>query len=208
LSLAEVLAARAEMVGRLASSIPAMPARRISVREAESTLYEIAGDLASSRQHLVIEVPGTPGLAILSAEQLFALEESLELMCDTEQYERIKVGEQALVSGNFVSQGEFEKEMGLSTRTMPSRWRLFVSGPARRAILGLLVETSRPRVVEFITGDLLENPSGVGVELEGQLSRRHVAAVADQRIVYRIDPTNRAVRIVDVQRGERVFVRR
>ncbi len=83
-------------------------------------------------------------------------------MCDTEQLERIKAGEQALVSGNFVSQGEFEQEMGISTRTMPTRWRLVVSGPARRAILGLPIETSRPRVVDFVTGDLLESPSGRG----------------------------------------------
>jgi hypothetical protein len=156
----------------------------------------------------VVEVPGTPGLAILSAEMLFALEESLELMCDTEQHERIKAGEAALAAGNFVTQGSFETEMGLSTRTMPSRWRLFVSGPARGAILGLPQETSRPRVIEFMTSELLENPATVGVELEGELSRRHVAAVADQRIVYRMDPTNRAVRVVDVQRCERVFVRR
>ena len=185
-----------------------MPVRRISVREAQTTLQDMAGALASSRQHIVVEVPGTQGLAILSAEMLFALEESLELMCDTEQYERIKAGESALVSGAFVSQGEFEQEMGLSTRTMPSRWRLVVSGPARRAILGLPVETSRPKVLEFITGDLLENPGIVGVELEGQLARRHAAAVADQRVIYRMDPSNRAVRVIDVQRAERVFIRR
>lgn len=185
-----------------------MPVRRISVREAQTTLQEIASTLASTRQQVIVEVPGTPGLAIVSAEQLFALEESLELMCDTEQFDRIKAGEQALVSGNFVSQGAFEQEMGVSTRTMPTRWRLFVSGPARHSILGLPVETSRPRVVEFITGDLLENPGSVGVELEGTLSRRHAATVGDQRVVYRVDPTNRAVRVVDVQRGDRIFIRR
>ena len=139
------------------------------------------------------------GWRLLSADHLFALEETLELMCDTEQLERIKAGEQALVSGNFVSQGEFEQQMGISTRTMPTRWRLVVSGPARRAILGLPIETSRPRVVDFLTGDLLESPGTVGVELEGHLSRRYVASVADQRIIYRLDPTNRAVRVVDVQ---------
>jgi hypothetical protein len=172
-----------------------MSVRRISVREAETTLHELAGTLASGREQIVIEVPQTRGLAILSAEQLFALEESLELMCDSEHLEGIKAGEQALVSGNFVSQGQFEQEMGISTRTMPTRWRLVVSGPARRAILGLPFETSRPRVVEFLTGELLENPGTVGVELEGQLSRRYVAPIADQRVVYRMDPTNRAVRV-------------
>jgi mRNA-degrading endonuclease RelE of RelBE toxin-antitoxin system len=63
-------------------------------------------------------------------------------------------------------------------------------------------------VVEFLTGDLVERPGDVGIELEAQLSRRYVAAVADQRVVYRLDPTNRAVRVVDVQRGERIYVRR
>ena len=129
-------------------------------------------------------------------------------MCDTEQLDRIRAGEQALVSGNFFSQGEFEQQMGISTRTMPTRWRLVVSGPARRAILGLPGETSRTRVIDFVTGDLLESPGTVGVELEGQLSRRYVAAVADQRVVYRLDPTNRAVRVVDVQRAQRVFLSR
>ncbi len=183
-----------------------MGARHISVREAQTTLHELAKQLATTRQQVVIEVPETRGLAILSAEHLFALEETLELMCDTEQLERIKAGEQALVSGNFLSQGEFEQQMGISTRTMPTRWRLVVSGPARRAILGLPLETSRPKVIDFVTGDLLESPATVGVELEGQLSRRYVASVADQRIVYRLDPTNRAVRVVDVQRGQRIFV--
>lgn len=185
-----------------------MAARHISVREAQNTLPDLAKLLCSSREQVVVEVPETRGLALLSAEQLFALEETLELMSDTEQLERIKAGENALASGNFVSQGEFEQEMGISTRTMPTRWRLVVSGPARRAILGLPNETSRPRIIDFITSDLVERPGDVGVELEGQLSRRYVAAVADQRIVYRLDPTNRAVRVVDVQRGERIFVRR
>jgi mRNA-degrading endonuclease RelE of RelBE toxin-antitoxin system len=122
--------------------------------------------------------------------------------------ERIKAGEEALASGNFVSQGQFEQEMGISTRTMPTRWRLVVSGPARRAILSLPIESSRPKVVDFLTGDLAESPGEVGVELEGQLARRYVASVGDQRVVYRLDPTNRAVRVVDVQRGERVFMGR
>jgi mRNA-degrading endonuclease RelE of RelBE toxin-antitoxin system/PHD/YefM family antitoxin component YafN of YafNO toxin-antitoxin module len=182
--------------------------RRISVREAQTTLPELVAAVASARDQIIVEVPGTQGLAIVSADQLFALEESLEIMCDPEQFERVKTGEQALVSGNFVSQGEFEKEMGISTRTMPTRWRLMVSGPARRAILGLLAETSRPQVIEFMTGELLENPISVGVELEGQLARRHAAAVADQRVIYRMDPTNRAVRVIDVQRADRVYVRR
>jgi PHD/YefM family antitoxin component YafN of YafNO toxin-antitoxin module len=185
-----------------------MGARRISVHEAQNTLPELARSMASTRQHVVVEVPGTGGVAILSAEQLFALEETIELLCDTEQLDRIKAGEQALASGNFVSQGQFEQEMGISTRTMPSRWRLVISGPARRAVLGLPVETSRPRVVEFLAGELVEDPGTVGAELEGQLSRRYVASVAGQRVVYRLDPTNRAVRVIDVQRGERVFVRR
>lgn len=186
----------------------AMGARHISVREAQTTLPELAKQLSTTRQQVVVEVPETRGLAIVSADLLFALEETLELMCDTEQFERIKAGEQALVSGNFVSQGEFEQQMGISTRTMPTRWRLVVSGPARRAILGLPAETSRPKVIDFVTGDLLESPGTVGVELEGQLSRRYVASVADQRIVYRLDPTNRAVRVVDVQRSARIFVAR
>lgn len=191
---------------RVAST--AMGARHISVREAQTTLPELAKLLSTTRQQVVVEVPETRGLALLSADHLFALEETLELMCDTEQLERIKAGEQALVSGNFLSQGEFEQQMGISTRTMPTRWRLVVSGPARRAILGLPVETSRPKVVEFVTGDLLESPGTVGVELEGHLSRRYVASVADQRVIYRLDPTNRAVRVVDVQLGQHVHVSR
>jgi mRNA-degrading endonuclease RelE of RelBE toxin-antitoxin system/PHD/YefM family antitoxin component YafN of YafNO toxin-antitoxin module len=190
------------------SNISSMAARHISVREAQNTFPELAKLLSSTREQVVVEVPETRGLALVSAEQLFALEESLELMSDSEQLERIKAGEAALVSGNFVSQGEFEQEMGVATRTMPTRWRLVISGPARRAILGLPNETSRPRVVEFLTGDLVERPGDVGVELEGQLSRRYVASVSDQRVVYRLDPTNRAVRVVDVQRGERMYVRR
>ena len=185
-----------------------MAARHISVREAQNNLPELAKLLSTTRQQVVVEVPDTSGLALISADHLFALEETLEVMCDSDHMERIKAGEEALASGNFVSQGQFEQEMGISTRTMPSRWRLVVSGPARRAILSLPNETSRPRVVEFLTGDLAESPGDVGVELEGQLARRYVATVADQRVVYRLDPTNRAVRVVDVQRGERVFLGR
>jgi mRNA-degrading endonuclease RelE of RelBE toxin-antitoxin system len=91
---------------------------------------------------------------------------------------------------------------------MPSRWRLVISGPARRAVLGLLSDTSRSRVVEFLAGELVDEPGTVGAELEGQLSRRYVAIVGGQRVIYRLDPTNRAVRVIDVQNGERVFVGR
>ena len=190
------------------TNIPSMAARHISVREAQNTLSELVKMLSTTRQQVVVELPETRGVVLVSEEYLFALEETLELMSDAEHLDRIKAGEQALASGNFVSQGQFEQEMGVSIRTMPTRWRLFVSGPARRAILSLPIEMSRARVVEFLTDDLAERPGEVGVELEGQLSRRYVASVADQRVVYRLDPTNRAVRVVDVQRGERVFMAR
>jgi len=178
------------------------------MREAQTNFPELAKLVASSRQQIVVEVPDTPGLALVPADHLFALEETLEIISHPDRLDRIKTGEEALVAGNFVSQGQFEQEMGMATRTMPTRWRLFLSGPARRAVLGLAPEVSRPKVVEFLTGELLEQPASAGVELEGQLARRYVATISDQRLIYRLDPTNRAVRVIDVQSDERVFVGR
>lgn len=82
--------------------------------------------------------------------------------------------------------------------------RLLVASSAERT-LRRLPEAAAAAMVEFMTGSLLENPMRVGTpllfELEGYLSARR----GPYRVTYRVDKTERAVRVVRIEHRADVY---
>ena len=88
-----------------------------------------------------------------------------------------------------------------------SRWKLVVGGPARQALVEL-AEADRKEVWRLLVGELVADPEGTGIELLGDLSRRHLVVVAGLRVIYRIDTTQHAVRLIDLHRREFLHLER
>ena len=95
--------------------------------------------------------------------------------------------------------------MGPVTNPKPGRWRLMVSARAPHRHPLPPARRGAAKVAEFLTGPLLDGPEGHGMELAGELAHRYVSLVAD-RVVWRPDTSNRAVRVVDVHRADRQYL--
>jgi mRNA-degrading endonuclease RelE of RelBE toxin-antitoxin system/PHD/YefM family antitoxin component YafN of YafNO toxin-antitoxin module len=186
-----------------------MPSRKISAHEAQANFMDLISRLGPGGESLVIDVPGTRGLAILPAELLEAYEETIEILSDPTLLERVRAGDFALQSGSFIAQKDFETEFGMDVAKTGTRpWRLVVSNTARTALRSLPRETSRAQVIEFVAGPLLDNPTHVGVELAADLARHFSAHIVDQRVVYRLDTTQKIVRLIDVHLWEHRYLTR
>jgi mRNA-degrading endonuclease RelE of RelBE toxin-antitoxin system len=184
-----------------------VPPRRLSIKEAQNTLGDVAPQLASGAgTELVIEVAGTRGITLVSTDRYEGLIETLEIMSDIEMRDQLRNADMALQSGNFIKQVDFEREYGLSP--VNGRWKLVVSGPAHKSVLNVPAMSSRNRILEFVLGPLVDNPEGLGLELVGDLARRYKATVGDYRVIYRFEPFQQVVRLVDVLRGDYFHVGR
>jgi mRNA interferase RelE/StbE len=86
------------------------------------------------------------------------------------------------------------------------RWRLEVAAPARRH-LDRLPEKVAVAVLEFLLGPFLDNPRRVGHPLHGRLAGLLAARVGAYRIVYRLDPRARLIRVVDIDHRADVYRR-
>lgn len=82
------------------------------------------------------------------------------------------------------------------------RWTATAQRDLRR-----LPEKIATAVVEFVYGSLADNPHKVGRALHLELAGHHAARRGDYRLVYRINPDERAVLIVQVNHRARVYRR-
>lgn len=79
-----------------------------------------------------------------------------------------------------------------------SRHRLAVARSAARAITDDLPEVVAAAALEFINGDLLEQPRRVGKPLRPPLEGRWSARRGQYRVIYAIDDTTRTVTVLHV----------
>jgi mRNA interferase RelE/StbE len=82
---------------------------------------------------------------------------------------------------------------------MTGPFDLIVARPAARAIADGLPEAVATAVIEFITGDLIDNPKRVGRELRNELSGIYRARRGTYRVLYRIDEEQRQVLVLRVE---------
>jgi mRNA interferase RelE/StbE len=78
---------------------------------------------------------------------------------------------------------------------------------ARRANADRLPESVAAAVLEFCEAALAVNPQRVGKPLLGPLAGCHGARRGTYRIVYRIDETDHAVHVLDVDRRSEIYHR-
>jgi len=183
--------------------MPPMPARTIPAVEADVSLAAAAGQVRATRETVLVEVPGTPGVAMVPAEVLAGLEETVAVLGDPTVVQRLRQGEYALQTGNFLGQQELEQRLGVPASPVNpgvSAWRLVAAAGACQAIEALANEHVRRAVTAFVFTTLRDAPAAAGVELRGELNRRYAARVGGQRVVYRLDTTQRVVRLIDVHR--------
>ncbi len=86
---------------------------------------------------------------------------------------------------------------------MPAH-RLELAASAERT-LARLPESAIAAIVEFMTGPLLENPQRVGKALKLDLEGYRAARRGPYRIVYRVDETALAVRVVRIDHRADVY---
>lgn len=77
--------------------------------------------------------------------------------------------------------------------------------PSAERTLQRLPESVAAAIVEFATGPLLEEPFRVGKQLRRELAGYHVARRGDYRVIYRIDETAVAVRVVRIDHRADIY---
>jgi mRNA-degrading endonuclease RelE of RelBE toxin-antitoxin system len=80
-----------------------------------------------------------------------------------------------------------------------SRYKLTVSGRARRDLTDRLTEKAAAAAWEFITGPLLDNPKRVGKPLDPPMAPAWSARRGEYRVIYLIDDGYVIVEVVTVQ---------
>lgn len=77
--------------------------------------------------------------------------------------------------------------------------------PSAERTLRRLPESVAAAIVQFATGPLLEEPFRVGKQLRRELAGYHVARRGDYRVIYRIDETAVAVRVVRIDHRADIY---
>jgi mRNA interferase RelE/StbE len=88
-----------------------------------------------------------------------------------------------------------------------NRYTLVVAKTAARQIAGRLPEAVAAAVMNFITGDLLDEPRRVGKPLGQELAGTFAARRGEYRVVYEIDDEAKTVTVLDIDRRRDVYRR-
>jgi PHD/YefM family antitoxin component YafN of YafNO toxin-antitoxin module len=175
-------------------------------------LEALADQVITTRERVVVEQDGRPSVVMMAASELDGLEYSIDLLSEPKVVRRIIEGEAALQSGNLLMgqdlsvldpNGRFvlRAVTGGVNQAAGSlrgdRWMLVASEPSAKALDALAFHVA-DAVRQFIFGPLLDDPIGLGVELQGFLARRLATKVETALVVYRLDSVRRAVRLVEI----------
>jgi PHD/YefM family antitoxin component YafN of YafNO toxin-antitoxin module/mRNA-degrading endonuclease RelE of RelBE toxin-antitoxin system len=186
----------------------------LEVSAAAPRLSELAAGVAAHGERVTLLDGGAPVAVLVRPYDLRALLESVELLSDRAVMQRISEGESAFQSGDVISGsdlgsldpgGRIVHHATARSAAAPGvpadgHWEIAVSGPASRA-LAKLAPHIRDRVLHLMFDQLTIDPTRYGIELRGGLSRRYIAHVETEMVVYRLDTVKRAVRVIEVLRG-------
>jgi prevent-host-death family protein len=86
-------------------------AKTIPVREFRSNLAEVLSDVADRRDHVVVTRNGRPAAALVPIDEYEALEETAEILSDTETLSAIQAGLDELAGGETIELGELRQEL-------------------------------------------------------------------------------------------------
>jgi antitoxin YefM len=86
-------------------------AKTVPVREFRSRLSELLSDVADRRDHVLITRNGKPAAALVPIDEYEALEETAEILSDSETLAAIETGVAELARGETVTLAELRDEL-------------------------------------------------------------------------------------------------
>ena len=193
----------------LTATIARVTDRILAPAETQLPFVEVARRVVHSEKRVGADVDGI-AVVLLTERSLDGMDETIEILSDPAATERIRAGDLAIQTGGFVWGRDLADEVGVLPDTLPhpQRWRLMVSSGCRDALASRATPAERAEITRYITGRFLDDPAGAGVELVGDLERLYVAHFGGKRLVYRLDALQRAVRMVEIMRGDFLHLQR
>ncbi len=86
-------------------------AKTIPVREFRSNLAEVLSDVADRRDHVVVTRNGRPAAALVPIDEYQALEETAEILSDTETLNALQAGLNEFARGETIEFGDLRREL-------------------------------------------------------------------------------------------------
>jgi antitoxin YefM len=85
--------------------------KTIPVREFRSNLAEVLSDVADRRDHVVVTRNGRPVAALVPIDEYQALEETAEILSDTETLSALQAGLDEFARGETIEFGDLRREL-------------------------------------------------------------------------------------------------
>jgi prevent-host-death family protein len=86
-------------------------AKTISVRDFRSNLAQLMSDVADRRDHVVVTRNGRPAAALVPIDEYESLEETAEILSDTDALAALEAGLGELARGETVSLDDVRREL-------------------------------------------------------------------------------------------------
>jgi antitoxin YefM len=86
-------------------------AKTIPVREFRSNMAEVLSDVADRRDHVVVTRNGRPAAALVPIDEYQALEETAEILSDTETLSALQAGLDELSRDETIEFGDLRREL-------------------------------------------------------------------------------------------------
>ena len=85
--------------------------KTVPVRELRSELSQVIDQVADLREHVIVTRRGRPAAVLVPVDEYEALEETAELLSDTEALTAIEEGRQEVERGETVTLDELRREL-------------------------------------------------------------------------------------------------
>ena len=91
--------------------------KTVPIRELRSELSHVIAQVADLREHVVITRHGRPAAVLVPVDEYEALEETAEILSDSETMAAIEEGRREVERGEVVTLDELRQELGARRRT-------------------------------------------------------------------------------------------
>lgn len=91
--------------------------KTVPIRELRSELSQVIAQVADLREHVVITRHGRPAAVLVPVDEYEALEETAEILSDSETMAAIEEGRREVERGEVVTLDELRQELGARRRT-------------------------------------------------------------------------------------------
>ena len=174
----------------------------------QEELYELLKSTTVGGKRFVININEggqIRSVVLIDAKELSSIEETLSLMEDADEIKRIKNGDLAVHTGDFLSENEIIEEfqkLGHPTNIQRSyaQWHLVIARQVRNTVFCFNF-TEIQDLLKFLFNDLLSQHEKLGSRLLADLSGLATVRHGEFRIIYRLDNTQKVLRVIEVQKN-------